>query len=88
MQTLGQDVRQLGRGWDLDKTHFTILDDFMRKVLPNVNVFVLLTSPDDVVAPLDARGVVLVYRCGPLLSETKSVQEESKVQDLRGSSGC
>jgi hypothetical protein len=88
MQTLGQDVRQLGRGRDLNKTHFTILDDFMCEVLPNVNVLGPLTSPDDVVAPLDARGVVLVYRCGPLLSETKSVQEESKVQDLRGSSGC
>jgi hypothetical protein len=85
MQTLGQDVRELGRGRDLDKSHFTILDDFMREVLPNVNVLGPLTSPDDVVTPLDARGVVLVYRCRPLLSETKSFQEESKVQDLRGS---
>ncbi len=88
MQTLGQDIRQLGRGRDHNKTHFTILDDFMCEVLPNVNVLGPLTPPDDVVAPLDARGVVLVYRCGPLLSKTKFLQEESKVQDLRGRRRC
>jgi hypothetical protein len=34
----------------------------MRKMLTEVNVLGVFTSPNDVVAPFDARGVVLVHR--------------------------
>ncbi len=47
----------------------------MSKVLADVNVLGSLTSADDVVAPLDARGVVLIHWCGRLLSDTESFQK-------------
>jgi hypothetical protein len=52
---LGQDVRQLGLGSDADKQHLAVLDQFMREVLPNVDVLGALPAPDDVVPPLDAQ---------------------------------
>jgi hypothetical protein len=39
----------------------TILDDFVDEVLPHVDVLGLFTSANDVVAPFNARGVVLAY---------------------------
>ncbi len=60
----GQDVRQLGQCWDFDKQHFTILDDFVRKVLSDVNVLGPFSSTNDVVSPLDACQVILVDWCG------------------------
>ena len=38
VQRLGQDVRQLGRGWYEDKYHMTVLDHFVREELPDINV--------------------------------------------------
>jgi hypothetical protein len=42
-------------------------------------------SANDVVTPLDARGVVLVYRSRPLLRESETVQKISEIQDLAAS---
>jgi hypothetical protein len=63
VERLGQDVRycQVGRN-DADQLHLAILDHFVGEMLPNVDVLGALTSTDDVVAPLDARSVVLVRR--------------------------
>ena len=80
---LGQDVRQLGRGRDLDKPHCPILDDFMREVLPDVNVLGPFSSADDVVAPFDARGVVLVYQSRLLLGKSQLLQQVLEVENLR-----
>ncbi len=60
----------------------------MGEVLLNVDVLGSFTSADDVVAPLDARGVVLVYRGGLLLLESETVQESPEVQNLTASSLC
>ena len=38
MQSLGQDACHLSRGRNLDKPHLTILDDFVGKALPEVDV--------------------------------------------------
>ena len=72
----------------LDEQHSTILDDFVVEVLPDVNMLGSFTSADDVVAPFDARGVVLVYRGGLLLLESWTIQMSQEVQDLASSSGC
>jgi hypothetical protein len=40
------------------------------------------TSADDVVAPLDARGVVLIHGCGRLLSDAKTFQKGSKIHRI------
>ena len=61
MESLGQDVRHLSRGRDLDEPHLTILDDLVGEVLPDVDVLGTFPSADDDVAPLDACSVVLVY---------------------------
>ena len=60
MESLGQDVRHLSRGRDLDEPHLTILDDLVGEVLPDVNVLGTFPAADDVVTPLDARRVVFV----------------------------
>jgi hypothetical protein len=60
-QQLGEDVRELLEGVDFDQVHHPILDGFMRKMLAEVNVLGAFPSSDDVVAPFDARGVVLVH---------------------------
>ncbi len=53
-------------------------------LVPNV----LGSSVDDGVAPLDARGVDLVHWCGRLLSEAKSFQKSSEIQNLSPSRRC
>jgi hypothetical protein len=60
----------------------------MSKVLVNVNVLGLFTSAYDVVAPLDAGGVVLIHWRGRLLSYSESFQKGSGIQDLSTGSGC
>ncbi len=62
-------------GRNLDEPHRTILYDFVGEVLPDVDVLQVgsFASADDVVAPFDARGVVLVYRGGYLLLEPETV---------------
>ena len=54
----------------LDQQHFSILDDFVGEVLPDVNVLGSLTAADDVVTPLNTRRVVLVDR-GRLPARTR-----------------
>ncbi len=61
MWSLGQDIGHLGPCWNLDQQHLTVLDDFMGAVLPDVDVLVTFPTLYDVVAPLNARGVLLVY---------------------------
>ena len=56
------DVHHLSRGRDLDEQLWTVLDDLVGEVLPDVDVLGTFPSADDVVTALDARGVVLVYR--------------------------
>ncbi len=60
----------------------------MSKVLADVNVLGSFTSADDVVAPLDARGFVLIHECGRLLSDAKSFQKGYEIQDLSTSRRC
>ena len=64
---LGQNVRQLGIGRDVDEPHLSVLDHFMREVLSDVNVLGTLPATDDEVPPLDARSIVLVHRSRRLL---------------------
>ena len=88
MESLGQDVRHLSRGRDLDEPHLTILDDLVGEVLPDVDVLGTFPAADDVVTPLDARGVVLVYRGRLLLRESETVQKRPEIQDLAASHRC
>jgi hypothetical protein len=52
------------------------------KVLPGVIVPGSFPAPDDVFAPFDARGFVLVHGVTSLLGETRALEEVAKVQDL------
>jgi hypothetical protein len=56
--------------------------------IPDVNVLGLFTFAKDVVAPFNARCVVLVYRGGLLLLESWTIQMSQEVQDVASSSGC
>ena len=60
----------------------------MGEVLPDVNVLGAFPPADDVVSPLDARCVVLVYWSRPLLRESETVQKISEIQDLAASHQC
>jgi hypothetical protein len=51
---------QLGRGWDVDNGHLTILNHVMSKVLQDGNVLCTPTSPNEIVATLNAHCVVLI----------------------------
>ncbi len=85
VQRLGQDIRQLGRCRNANEhhCHLAILDHFVRKVFPDVDVLGTLPSADDVVPPLDARGVVLVHRSRGLLGKAHMFEEVAKVEHLR-----
>ncbi len=85
MQSLGQDIGHLGRRQNLDQLHLTILNDFVGEVFPDVDVLGTFPSANDVVTPLDARGVVLVYWSRPILRESETVQKISEIQDLAAS---
>ena len=60
----------------------------MGEVLPDVDVLGTFPSADDVVTPLDARGVVLVYRGRLLLRESETVQKRPELQDLAARHRC
>ncbi len=60
----------------------------MGEVLPDVDMLSSFPSANDVVAQLDARGVVLVYWSRPLLLEFETVQKSPEVQDLTSSRRC
>ncbi len=60
----------------------------MGEVLPDVDVLGTFPSADDVVTPLDACGVVLVYRSRPLLRGPETVQKIPEIQDLAASHRC
>jgi hypothetical protein len=64
----------------------TSLDDLVGEVLPDVDVLDSFASADDVVAPFDARSVVLVYWGGLLLLDSETVQKSLEVQGLTSSS--
>ncbi len=88
--SLGQDVRHLlcGRNLDEQPQHRTILDDFVSEVLPDVDVLGSFPSANDVVAPFNAGGVVLIYRGGLLLLESETVQKSPGLQNLTSSRRC
>ncbi len=60
-QWLGEDVCKLLGDVDFDQEHHPILDGFMRKMHAEINVLGAFTAADDMVAPFDARRVVLVH---------------------------
>ena len=68
--------------------HSTILNDFVGEVLPNVDVLGSFSYAYDVVAPFNARDVVLVDRDGLLLLESETVQKSLEVQNLTASRRC
>ncbi len=74
MQALREDICELERRRDSYEPHTAVLDDPVREVLPDVNMLGPLASSNDVVAPLDARGVVLEHLGGVLLSEAESLE--------------
>ena len=82
MEALGEDVGELVRGVNTDQTKVTILNRFMCEVLPKVDVLSTLTSPDDVVAPFDARVVVFIDGRVSLLLETHVLEERTEVDDF------
>ncbi len=88
MQALREDIRELKRHGDSYEPHIAVLDDLVRKVLPDVNMLGPLTSSNDVVAPLDARGVVLEHLGGVLLSEAESLEQVSEIQDVHACCQC
>ena len=53
-------------------------------MFPNVDVLGALASTNDAVPPLDARGVVLVHRSRVMLGKPHILEEDTKIQDLRG----
>ena len=70
MKSLGKDIGQLVLRRHLDEPHLAVLNDLVGEVLPNVDMLGSLTAADDVVAPFNARRVVLYpYRNFPLKSE-------------------
>ncbi len=68
--------------------HIAVLDDLVGEVLPDVNMLGSLASNNDVVSPLDARGVVLEHLGGVLLSEAESLKEVSEIQDVHACCRC
>ena len=88
VQALREDIRELERSGDAYEPHIAVLDDLVREVLPDVNMLGPLTSSNDVVAPLDARGVVLEHLGGVLLSEAESLEEVSEIQDVHACCRC
>ena len=88
VKALGEGVRELERSGDAYEPHIAVLDDLVREVLPDVNMLGPLTSSNDVVAPLDARGVVLEHLGGVLLSEAESLEEVSEIQDVHACCRC
>ena len=87
MKPLGEDVCQLLRGVDSDQTEMTVLDRLVGEVLADVNVLRPLTAADDVVAPFDARVVVLVDRRPFLWCEPHILQEVSEVNYFNSRGG-
>ncbi len=73
---------------NLDQPHRALLDDFVGEVLLDVDVLGDFTSTDDVVTPVNARGVILEYRDRLLLLESKTVQKSPEIQDFTASSQC
>ena len=87
LKALGKDVSELIRGRDPDESKVTILNRFMREVLPNVDMLASgsLSTTDDVVTPFDARVVVLVYRRVSHRQEPHVLEQCTKVDDLHSS---
>ncbi len=81
MQLRGQDVRQLLGGSAADQLHMAIMDHLMSEVLPDVDVLRALstTTGNDVIAPLDSRGVVLIHQSRGMLGEAHALEEVTKV---------
>ncbi len=63
---------------DAVEPHFTVLNDFMGEVLPDVNMLGSFMSANDVVPPIDARDVLLDNKgrlCLPNLPEPEAKQK-------------
>ena len=82
MQALGKHISKLIRSVDLDQTEVSVLDRLMCVVFTEINMLSTLTATDDVVAPFDTGGVVLVYWGPAALMESHIVEESAKVDDL------
>ncbi len=82
-------ICQLLLGVDSDQTEMTVLDRLLGEVLADVNVLRPLTAADDgVVAPFNARVVVLVDRRSCLRCESHILQEVSEVNYFNSRRGC
>ena len=88
VDALGEDIRELLRRRDPKQTEVSELDGLVRKVLANVDVLSTFTSPDDVVAPLDARGVVFIQRSRTLTRESKRTNGVTKPYPFCRRSRC
>ncbi len=77
---------------NIDQTHPTVLDGFMRKVLVGVDVFCAFSTSDHVVSPFDARCVVLtiVHLSVWVLGNLKAhvLEDVAEVNNLNGHLGC
>ncbi len=86
MQAVGEDFRELERNLNEEEQHLAILDDFVGKVLLDVDVLRLLPPADYVVTPLDARCILLVHWGERCLGPPYLLEELAEIQDLSSSS--
>ncbi len=70
------------RSRDADQLHVAILDNFMRKVLPDVNVLGVFPAANDVVFSLNARSILFIHWIRLLLCKTHVLEEVVKLLNL------
>ena len=88
MKSLGEDICKLLRGVDSNQTQVSILDRFMGKVLPDVDVLGTFSASDNVVAPLNTSVIVLIDWGPGLWRKTHAPQEVSEINHLNSCRGC
>ncbi len=82
LKALGEDIRELIRSQDTNQSEVAILNSFMREVFPNVDVLGTFTAPNDVVAPIDARIIVLIDRSESRPEESHVLEERTEVDNF------
>ena len=84
MDALGEDVRELLRRRDPEQAEMSVLNGLTR-MLADVDVLGTLSPADDVVAPLDARSVVLVDRRLSCWRKPHGEEKTTKINDFDSS---
>ena len=87
-ERLGEDIRELIRGRHCEELEVSILNSLMREMLPDVDVLSTLASTDDVVAPFNARRVILEDWGRRRRCEAQFPEEISKIDHLDGCRRC